>query len=141
MHPSLQPKANKKLLLIWGLVASTVGFVASPVPRIFLAVGSALGVFAGVIQLRALRESASALLAAQTLIEVRRALKLSRNGRRYLFVFWTSMIVLLVMAFGLRGSHAPVALLAGYSAFAFMREALTLRGGIELQKISLKRTA
>ena len=135
MHTSLQPKTNAKLLMIWGVVAFGVAIVASPTPWLFLGVGLVLGVCAGIIQLRALRESAAALVATQTAMEVRRVLSSSRCGRLYLYAFWFSMVVLFALAFSLLGGRAFVGLLAGYSAFAFMRELLTLRGMLELHRL------
>jgi hypothetical protein len=136
MHTSLQPKTNMKLLAIWGIVAVAVAFIASPTPWLLLGVGVALGVCAGIIQLRALRESSASLLSTQTLMDVRRVLSSSRSGRRYLYAFWVSMAVLFVLAFYLLRGRAFVGLLMGYSTFAFTRELLTLRGTFELQRLS-----
>ena len=136
MHTSLQPKTNIKLMVIWGVVAVVVAFVATPTPWIFLGVGVALGICAGFIQLRSLRESSASLLTTQTAMDVRRVFSSSRTGRLYLYAFWVSMAVLFVLAFCLLGGRAPVGLLAGYSAFAFARELLTLRGTFELHRLS-----
>ncbi|MBW4622698.1 MAG: hypothetical protein KME17_25490 [Cyanosarcina radialis HA8281-LM2] len=136
MHTSLQPKTNIRLLVIWSVVALSVAVVASPTPWLFLGSGMVLGACAGIIQLRALRESSRALLAAQSTIEVRRALSSSRSGRYYIYTFWFSMAVLLALAFYVFRGRAFVGLLAGYSAFAFMRELLTLRGTFELHRLS-----
>jgi uncharacterized membrane protein len=138
MHTSLQPKTNMKLLVVWGVFAVVVAFVASPTPWFFLGVGVALGFCAGIIQLRALRESSASLLTTQTAMEVRRALSSSRSGRLYLYAFWGSMAVLSVLAFYLLRGRAFVGLLAGYSAFAFTRELLALRGTFELHRLSTK---
>lgn len=136
MHTTLQPKTNMRLLAIWGVVAVVVAFIASPIPWLFLGVGLALGVCAGIIQLRALRESSASLLTTQTAMDVRRVLSSSRSGRLYLYAFWFSMAVLFVLAFYLLRGRGFVGLLAGYSAFAFMRELLTLRGTFELRRLS-----
>ncbi len=141
MHTSLQPKTNAKLLAIWGVVAVAVAVVASPTPWPFLGSGLVLGACAGIIQLRALRESAAALVATQTAMEVRRVLSSSRSGRLYLYVFWFSVVALFALAFYFLRGRAFVGLLAGYSAFAFMRELLTLRGTFELHRLSLEQRA
>ena len=141
MHASLQPKTNAKLLVIWGVVALAVALVASPTPWPFLGGGLVLGACTGVIQLRALRESAAALVATETAMEVRRILSSSRYGRLYLYAFWFSMVMLFALAFYFLRGRAFVGLLAGYSAFAFMRELLTLRGTSELHRLSQEQRA
>ena len=136
MHTTLQPKTNMRLLAIWGIVAVVVAFIASPTPWLFLGVGVALGVCAGIIQIRALRESSTSLLTTQTALDVRRVLSSSRFGRLYLYALWGSMAVLFTLAFYLLRGRAFVGILAGYSAFAFARELLTLRGTFELHRLS-----
>lgn len=137
MHTSLQPKTNMKLLAVWGVVAVVVAFVASPTPWLFLGVGGPLGFCAGIIQLRALRESFASWLTTRTTMEVRRVLSSSCSGRLYLYAFWDSMAVRLGLAFCLLRGRAFVGLLAGSSAFAFTWELLTLRGTFELHKLSM----
>ena len=141
MHTSLQPKTNAKLLVIWGVVALIVAVVATPTPWLFIGGGLVLGAWAGIIQLRALRESAAALVATQTAMEVRRVLSSSRSGRLYLYAFWFSMVLLFALAFYFLRGRAVVGLLAGYSAFAFMRELLTLRGTLALHRFSQEQRA
>ena len=125
-------------MVIWSVVAIVVAFIASPTPWLFLAVGVALGVCAGIIQLRALRESSASLLTAQTAMDVRRVLSSSRFGRLYLYALWSSLAVLFALAFYLLRGRAFVGLLAGYSTFAFTRELLTLRGTFELHRLSIE---
>jgi hypothetical protein len=62
-----------------------VTLFAPTIPWLLLGVGALLGVLAGLIQLRALRESMSSLLAAKSAVGVRRALSGSRYGRMYLY--------------------------------------------------------
>ena len=123
---------------MWGGLAIVVVFIASPTPWFFYAFGVALGVPAGIIQLRALRESSASLLTTESALDVRRVLSSSHAGRLYLYAFWSSMAVLSALAFCLLRGRAFVGLLAGYSAFAFMRELLTLRGTFELRRLSME---
>jgi hypothetical protein len=136
MHTSLKPRTTITLLAIWGVVAVVVACVASPRPWLFFGIGVVLGVCAGVIQLRSIRESSAIFPTTQTAMDVRRVLGSSRAGRLYLYVFWGSMAVLVALAFCLLRGRAFIGLLAGYSAFAFTRELLTLRGTIELSRLS-----
>lgn len=138
MHTSLQPMANMRLLALWGVLAFAVAFLTSPTPWLFLGVGVALGGCAGIIQLRVLRATSAALLAAQTAMDVRRAFSSTRCGRLYLYVFWFSMAVLTFLAISLLRDRAMEGIVAGYSAFAFTRELLTLRGTFELRQLSME---
>jgi hypothetical protein len=138
MHASLRPKTNIMLLVIWGAAGVSIAWGASPRPWLFFGLGIALGVCAGVIQLRSLRESAASLLTTRTAMDVRRVLTSSRNGRFYLFALWGSIAVLFALAYYLLRGRAFVGLLAGYAAFAFMRELVTLRGSYELHRLSME---
>ncbi len=130
--------ANMRLLALWGVLAFAVAFLTSPTPWLFLGVGVALGGCAGIIQLRVLRATSAALLAAQTAMDVRRAFSSTRCGRLYLYVFWFSMAVLTFLAISLLRDRAMEGIVAGYSAFAFTRELLTLRGTFELRQLSME---
>ena len=136
MHTTLHPRTNMRLLVIWAVVAVVVAFVASPTPWLLLGAGVALGVAAGIIQLRALRESSISLLTTQTMMDVRRVLNSSRAGRLYTYAFWISQALLAFLALYFLQRRAFVGFLAGYSAFALMRESLTLRGTFELERLS-----
>jgi hypothetical protein len=136
MHTSLHPRTNIWLLVIWGVAAAAVTSFASPVPWPFLGFGSVIGVCLGILQLKALRASSSSFLKTRTAMEVRRAFGSSMWGRLYLWSFWVSSIALLGAAIFLLPEQAFVAFFGSYSAFAFARELLALRGIFELQKLS-----
>jgi hypothetical protein len=136
MHTSLRPRTNIWLLGIWGLLATAVTVFASPVPWLFLAAGGILGVCLGILQLRALRASSAALVATHTAMEVRRALSASKWGRLYLWSFWAAGIALLGGAIFLVPEQAFPAFFGSYATLAFAREMLTLRGTLELQRLS-----
>lgn len=136
MHTSLSPKTNIRLIILWAVVSVATFLFVSPTPWFFLALGGVLGAVAGFIQLRALREASAQLLQAVTMMDVRRVLRSSRWGRLYLWGFWLSMVLLFVLAFFLLHSRAIIGLIAGYTAFALIRELLNLRGTFELQHLS-----
>lgn len=136
MHTSLSPKTNIRLIILWAIILIAVLLFASPTPWFFLVLGAGLGAGAGVLQLLAIRQASAPLLETVTMMDVRRALRSSRWGRLYLYAFWLSMILLFVLGFFLLHSRAAVGLIAGYSAFALIRELLTLRGTFELQLLS-----
>jgi hypothetical protein len=98
---------------------------ASTIPWLLLGVGALLGVSAGLIQLRALRESMSSLLAAESAMGVRRALSGSRYGRMYLYGLWGSTISMLVLAFAVNQGGG----LLGWVAGSLGRWRLYIQGG------------
>ncbi len=136
MHTSLSPKTNIRLIILWAVIMVATFVFASPPPWFFLVLGGVLGAVTGFIQLRALRQASVRLLQAATMMDVRRALRSSRWGRLYLWGFWLSMALLFVLAFFLLRNRAIIGLIGGYSAFALIRELLTLRGAFELQLLS-----
>jgi len=105
-------------------------------PWILLGVGALLGAIAGLIQLRALRESANSLVAAASAMDVRRALTSTRAGRMYVYVFWSSTVLLLVLALVARGGGGLLGWIAGACAFKALREAITLPATFELERAS-----
>jgi len=136
MHTSLSPKTNIRLIILWAVISTATFLFASPSPWFFFVSGAVLGAVTGLIQLLALRQASAPLLQTVTMMEVRRALRSSRWGRLYLWGFWLSMVLLFILAFFLLHSRAIIGLIAGYSAFALIRELLTLRGTFELQLLS-----
>jgi len=141
MHATLTPKTNIKLIVLWAVIAVLVAIFGSPTPWLFLLLGIVLGAGAGFMQLLALRESSRPLKAAQTAMEVRRALSSSRWGKRYLFTLWFTMALLAALGVYFLRSRWFIGQFAGYSAFAFVRELLTLRGTFELERLSTEQTA
>lgn len=136
MHTSLSPKTNIRLIMLWAVISIAAFLFACPTPWVFLILGATLGALTGFIQLLALRQASAQLLQAVTMMDVRQALRSSRWGRYYLWGFWLSIVLLFVLAFFLLHSRAIIGLIAGYSAFALIRELLTLRGTFELQSLS-----
>jgi hypothetical protein len=141
MHSSLLPKTNMLLLAMWSALAAAVAALVSPTPWSFLAMGLVQGVCAGVLQLRALRESTASYLTTRTAMDVRRVLSSSRSGQLYLNIFWICMAVQFALAFYFLRGGVFIGLIASYSAFAFARELITLRGTFELHRLAMKRGA
>ena len=137
MHRSLRPKTSMMLLAAWGAVCLIVAINPGGGDAMFFMVGAGLGLCGGIIQLAALRQASASLVKAQTMMDVRRALSSSRFGRLYLYMFWASMLLLIVLL-AVRSLLGQVLLnwLAGYASFCFVRELLTLRGAFELERLS-----
>jgi len=138
MHASLRRKTNLLMLEVWFVAALAISFFARPIPWLLLASGALLGAIAGALQLRAMRSSSGAFLASTSMQEVRRAMTASGGGRAYIYVFWGSAVLLVVLAWSLLGPRFPLGWAASYATFAFTRELVTFRGIIELESLSAR---
>lgn len=138
MHPSLTTKTNVALSILWFAVAAAISMLNSQSMWAPVAVGAFLGILAGALQLRALRESAASLVLATSALEVRRALRTSRAGRLYTYFLWLSIFTSMAFsAFWFRGTSAvPSGMIVGAAAFAFVRELISLPGVAVLEKMS-----
>ena len=138
MHTSLTTRTNVILSILWFAIAAAISILSSESMWAPIAVGAYLGILAGALQLRALRESAATLVLATSALEVRRALRTSRTGRWYIYVLWLSVLTIIVFAtWAFRGRvGGPSGMIAGAAAFAFVRELISLPGVAALEKIS-----
>ena len=141
MHASLSPRSNATLLAAWTTGAVIVSLIAPVVPFLLLAVGASLGGVLGVMQRRALRESRVALIAAQSTMDVRRALAATGSGRAYLYALWCSVVLTLVAAYTLPSGGKYLGFFAGYFALAAIRELITLREAYVLQALAVESAA
>jgi hypothetical protein len=142
MHTSLTKKTNLALCALWLAIAVLASFI-SPVPLWApCALGSVLGLAAGVLQLRALYDSASSLVLATNALEVRRALRSSWAGRLYIYFLWLSILTIMAFAaFWFRGTDGvPSGMIIGAAAFAFVREGMSVPGAVHLEKMSERKS-
>ena len=135
MHSSLKPKTNIVLLVVWAALAVVTGAALTPASMVILGVGAFLGCVAGLVQHRALKLAGPRLLKAKSLVEVRTALSFSLWGKSYLYLFWSSVAVLLVLGLWKFEKEITFVFLAGYSALAFMRELVTLPAVFSLRSL------
>ena len=133
MHSRLAPKNNIFLIIVWLTVAAASALFESSLTWIFWPYGLLFGVAGGLVQSAALRESSPLFAQTETWGDVRKALRSSKWGRRYLWYFWIVQIVLIILAFALLRVQAFVGLLAGYSVFSLARELITL---LEVKKLT-----
>jgi len=140
LHSSLSPTTNILFLIVWAAVAALFLFVVEPHAPILLAVmGAVLGVIGGVMQHWSFAQAAQGFSAASTWLEVRRALKATPWGARYIRFLFFSNCVLMAFAFGLVRqplSGVLCAYLAGYFSFMFAREIVTLRDTFLLHRLA-----
>jgi hypothetical protein len=141
-NASLSPTTNILLIIVWGLLAAYLVFVAEPhVPVIFALVGAALGASGGVMQHLSIKEASNGFTNASSLLDVRRAFKTTSWGRRYIWWLYLSKLVLALLAF-LAIRHPLLAIILGYGAgyFSLMlsREIVTLRDTFYLKRLSMQ---
>jgi hypothetical protein len=72
MHASLTPKNNIRLIAIFAILLALVAAFGS-VPLSLYLIGAVCGLVGGFLQLRAIRQSHAAFLAADDALAVRRA--------------------------------------------------------------------
>ena len=134
MHKSLTPRSNLVLILVWGAVVGAFMFSSTlPTRALLIGIGAAFGLFAGLFQLRALHETKERFLSATTALEVRAAMMSSRSGLLATYTLYAAAGILLLTAFT-QNEFIGLGLVAGYASFAFVRECLTIKGCIDLQR-------
>jgi hypothetical protein len=134
MHKSLAPKSNIALALVWiAIVVAGLVMHATPSRLLVIAAGVALGVIAGVLQLRAMEEKNELFLAAASALEVRGAMQASLSGRLAIYSVWSAgALVLAISLWQQEGLLLRV--LVGYAAFAAARDTIAIKGCISLQR-------
>jgi drug/metabolite transporter superfamily protein YnfA len=133
MHASLTPKNNLRLIAVFGtLLGLIVAFDSVPLPLYLIA--AVCGVAGGFLQLRAIRQSRSAFLAADGALAVRRALASSVSGKIYLVLFWLAAVIFVAASIMLFRERFMVGWLAAYSCFVVVRDLLALPATYELQR-------
>ena len=139
-HATLSPSTNLLLIVVWGAVAVILLFVVEPhVPLAIGLVGAGLGAVGGIMQHLSFTQAASEFGAAASLLDVRRALKATKWGSRFIVWLYFSKAVLAILAFLLiRQPFLSIVLgyLAGYMSLMFVRELVTLRDTFHLQRLS-----
>lgn len=134
MHKSLTPRNNLLLILVWAAVVIAFLFAsAHPNKTLMLGVGAIFGFVAGIFQLRAIQASKDKFLTATTALEVRAAMTSSTAGRLAIYTLYLVFGILLLTAFTQK-EVVGFGLIAGYAAFALVRDCIALQGCISLQR-------
>ena len=134
MHASLTPKANIRMIVFF-VIALLVAVFFSPAPIwLFIALGVVLGAIGGFLQLRALRHSSSALIHADTALQVRRVLASSHWGKAYLVVFWLSGLLFAALAVFMFQQQFIFGWFAAFLTFGIVRDCITLIAVFDLQR-------
>jgi hypothetical protein len=138
LHSSLRARTNRVLACVWLVALGGVLFYLRRVPWTMVLLGVASGALQGVLQRRALREGATALLSARAALEIRAAMMATRPGRAQINVLWGSFAVYVVALFLQRAERSMLGLapLLFSAIFAqwFVREAMTVGACAELER-------
>jgi hypothetical protein len=136
MHTTLKPRTNFLLLVVWGVLAALFVASLSPVPWFLFGLSALLGGAAGLVQAHSLRSAGAELVAANSLMGVRKALSSSPWGKRYIILFWCSQALLLVLSVWKFSEGTLLLFPALYFGFAFVRELVSLPATFELKSAS-----
>jgi hypothetical protein len=144
-HSTLSPTTNILLILAWGAAAVIFLFVIEPhVPVALALVGAVLGGVGGVMQHLSVTQASASFAAASSFMDVRRALKATAWGSRYIYWLYFSKFLLVALAFWL--VRIPIqnvifGYFTGYAALMFVRELVTLRDAFALSRLDTPTTS
>jgi hypothetical protein len=137
-HASLRPVYNLLFIILWAVASVFFLFIVKPhVPMMLAIVGGGLGAMGGLMQHMSFTQATDGFAAASSLLEVRRALKATPWGGRYIWWLYFCKLVLIVIAFALiRGPllQVVVGYLGGYFALMLIRDLVTFRDTIVLDR-------
>ncbi len=135
MHKSLQPGENRKILLVWVVgLALVFAFVPTRTSLAALAIALPLGVIAGILQRIALAKHQPVFLAANTAMDVRRAMTASKQGTASLVLQWATLLGLAVLC--LRALDTVPSLMVGLLAFNLARDTTTYSAVVVLSRVA-----
>lgn len=132
MHNTLKPSTNIVMILLWGALAGFATFISAPHSFLVVIVGLILGVSGGVMQWLAFTESKEKFLTASTMLEVRKELKETKWGKRYIPFLWLGNLVIVVLVVIIGKGNLFILIMAGYFSLMFARELVTLKPTFEL---------
>lgn len=132
-HASLKASTNILLILVWGMVTVALLLFLEPFPILIVMAGIVFGLAGGLMQAYSFKESKVSFKSAKTMMEVRKAIKNTKWGKRYIVFLWFGYISLVTIAF--TSTNDPLlSVLAGYFLLMFIREIITLKPTIELNR-------
>jgi len=126
------------MILLWGALAGFATFISAPHSFIVVIVGLIFGVLGGVMQWLAFAESKDKYLNASTMLEVRKELRETKWGKRYIPFLWLGNLVLVAFVIFLGEGNLFILTMAGYFSLMFARELITLKPTFELAKLSTR---
>jgi hypothetical protein len=141
-HFTLSPTTNILFILAWAAFAVIFLFVIEPhVPIAIAVMGAALGGVGGVMQHLSFTQASGSFAAASSAMDVRRVLRATTWGRRYIYWLYFSKVVLAALAFSLIRSPLLTVIfghLTGYATLMLVRELITLRDTFSLSHLDTR---
>lgn len=123
------------MVCLWGAGWGVLFYLSPLKPFEVTAIGFILGIIGGLMQQQGFQEKPNEFLNAQTMFEVRAALKGTVWGRRYLLFLKIAALLLVVVAFVFQ-RNILTDVLTGYLAMMFLRELITLSPTAQLEKLA-----
>jgi hypothetical protein len=133
-HASLRPTTNIVAILAWAIAAVVTSSLVTPRPILVMAFGVLLGVLGGYMQVLSFNEGRESFLSAITAMDVRRKMKETKWGKRYIYFLWSSGALLMIASF-LISENPALVLPTAYFSMMFAREIVTLKPTFELQRM------
>ena len=133
-HASLRPATNIVAILAWAIAAGVMSSLVAPRPFLVMGFGVFLGVIGGYMQVLSFREGRESFLSANSAMDVRRRMKETKWGKKYIYFLWAGGVLLVVVSF-LVSTNPALAFPAGYFSMMFAREVVTLKPTFELQRM------
>ena len=135
IHTTLKVSTNIIFIFLWGTIGLIILLYEYPHSIFVFIIAAILGVLGGIMQNLSFNESKSSFLETRTMLEVRRKLKATKWGSRYLKFLWISNLFLLI--FVLRYGYRPVLDISMcYFTMMFTREVVTLKSSVELRRLA-----
>jgi hypothetical protein len=125
------------MVLLWGFAFGALFISSDSKPYEVTIAGLCLGLVGGIMQWKAFNGDPTPFIKAISLLEVRAALKATVWGRRYLLFLKLAAILLLMVVIA-RPKNILTDIPTGYFAMMFLREIVTLKPTINLEKIAIK---
>lgn len=126
------------MILLWGIFAGFAAVISQPYSYPVVFVGLVLGLFCGLMQSLAFAESKSDFLNASTMIDVRKKLRNTKWGKRYIPFLWISNIIIIAVVVIHGKGNLIFEIMTGYFSLMFVRELITLKPTFELAELSKK---
>ena len=136
IHSTLKTSTNIVMIFIWGCLAGIFAYLSAPYSLLLVVIGTILGAIGGTMQYCAFEESKENFLDASSMLEVRKKLKETKWGKRYIPFLWSGNLLLVTVVIVMHKGNMALEIMAGYFTFMFIREIITLKPTIELGELS-----
>ncbi len=136
IHSTLKTSTNVVMIFLWGVLAGIFAYLSAPYSLLIITIGAILGAIGGTMQYYAFSESKEKFLDASSMLEVRKKLKETKWGKRYIPFLWIGNLVLVATVLIMHRGNMPLEIMAGAFSLMFIREIITLKPTIELAELS-----